>query len=420
MTPEILFHQLLNLGDEWRVCRCEFDAPSGEVNLWIEETPGLWAGESTRSKETVKCYDHVEELEWRHLNIFEHRCTLRCRLPRGRRPNGTTYRVTPPWEGLAKHFTKAFEAMALLLMRHMPMAAVARAIKETDTRLWRIMHSHIEQARKELDWSAVTCVGCDELSIRKGHNYVTIFADVKARHVLFATPGKDMTTWDRFVKELDKHNGHGKAINEVSMDMSLAYQAGARAYLRDDAVIVFDPFHVMKQVGEGVDSVRRLESSQGSPAVVELLKNSRWILLKNKVNLTEKQALQLPALEKSNLHSAKAYQMRLALQDIYRLPTREQADTRLTAWIAWVRDYGLKAESVFGKMVQSASMIESHKTGILQHWVNRTTNAIMEGINSVFSAVKRRARGFRSEENFIAMLYFTAGNLKIPYTVTTH
>jgi transposase len=328
--------------------------------------------------------------------------------------------VTPPWEGLAKHFTKAFEAMALLLMRHMPMAAVARAIKETDTRLWRIMHSHIEQARKELDWSAVTCVGCDELSIRKGHNYVTIFADVKARHVLFATPGKDMTTWDRFVKELDKHNGHGKAINEVSMDMSLAYQAGARAYLRDDAVIVFDPFHVMKQVGEGVDSVRRLESSQGSPAVVELLKNSRWILLKNKVNLTEKQALQLPALEKSNLHSAKAYQMRLALQDIYRLPTREQADTRLTAWIAWVRDYGLKAESVFGKMVQSASMIESHKTGILQHWVNRTTNAIMEGINSVFSAVKRRARGFRSEENFIAMLYFTAGNLKIPYTVTTH
>lgn len=257
MTPEFLFHQLLNLGTEWRVSRCDFDATLGEVNLWIEETPALWPAESTRRKEPVKCYDHVEELEWRHLNIFEHRCTLRCRLPRGRRGDGTTYRVTPPWEGLAKHFTKAFEAMALLLMRHMPMAAVARTIKETDTRLWRIMKAHVEQARKQLDWSAVTCVGCDELSIRKGHNYVTVFADMKARHVLFATPGKDMTTWDRFMKELDNRNGHGKAINEVSMDMSPAYQAGARAYLRDDATIVFDPFHVMKHVGEAVDSVRR-------------------------------------------------------------------------------------------------------------------------------------------------------------------
>jgi transposase len=420
VTPEILFHQLLNLGDEWYVRQCEFDAASGEVNLLIEETPRLWSGESTRSKQIIKCYDHVEELQWRHLNIFEHRCSLRCRLPRGRRPDGTTYRVTPPWEGLAKHFTKAFEAMALLLMRHMPIAAVARAIKETDTRLWRVMHAHVEQARKELDWSAVTCVGCDELSIRKGHNYVTVFADVKAGHVLFATPGKDMKTWDAFIKELDAHNGHGKAINEVSMDMSPAYQAGAREYLRDDAVIVFDPFHVMKQVGEAVDSVRRLENSQGSPATVELLKNSRWLLLKNKENLTEKQALRLPELEQSNLHCAKAYQMRLGLQDIYRLPTREEAEVRLTAWIAWVRDYALKAPKVFGKMVRCASMIESHKTGILQHWVNRTTNAIMEGINSVFSAVKRRARGFRSEDNFIAMLYFTAGNLKIPYTKVSH
>lgn len=400
--------------------RLDFDATSGEVSLWIEETALLWAGECIRFKQKITCYDHVEEVQWRHLNIFEHRCTLHCRLPRGRRSDGTTYRVTPPWEGLSKHFTKAFEAMALLLMRHMSMAAVARAIKETDTRLWRIMKAHLEQARQGLDWSAVTCVGCDELSIRKGHNYVTVFADMKARHVLFATAGKDMTTWDRFMKELDKHNGHGKAINEVSMDMSLAYQAGARAYLRDDATIVFDPFHVMKQVGEGVDSVRRLESSQGSPAVVQLLKESRWLLLKNKANLTEKQALQLPSLEKSNLHSAKAYQMRLALQDIYRLPTREEAEVRLTAWIAWVRDHALKAGTVFGKMVKCAAMIESHKAGILQHWVNRTTNAFLEGLNSVFSAVKRRARGFRSDENLIAMLYFTAGNLKIPHTQATH
>ena len=79
--------------------------------------------------EAVSCYDHVgEELVWRHLDVFEHRCEIRCRLPRGQRTtDGKVYRVAPPWEGLAKHFTQGFEAMVLLLLRQMPVAAVARA-----------------------------------------------------------------------------------------------------------------------------------------------------------------------------------------------------------------------------------------------------------------------------------------------------
>jgi transposase len=54
--------------------------------------------------------------------------------------------------------------------------------------------------------------------------------------------------------------------------------------------------------------------------------------------------------------------------------------------------------------------------GILGHWTHRTNNAFLEALNSVFSAVKRKARGFRSTDNLIAMLYFTAGKLKIPAT----
>jgi transposase len=40
----------------------------------------------------------------------------------------------------------------------------------------------------------------------------------------------------------------------------------------------------------------------------------------------------------------------------------------------------------------------------------------MEGLNSVFSAVKRKARGFRSVDNLIAMRYFTSGHLNLPAT----
>src|ERR1019366_6128210 len=142
MTPEQLFHELLGLGRQWRVTRCEFTLEDGLVRLWIEETPELWTLESINAGEAVSCYDHVgEELVWRHLNVFEHRCEIHCRLPRGQRTtDGKVYRVTPPWEGLAKHFTRGFEAMVILLLRQMPVAAVARYVGETDTRLWRLLH----------------------------------------------------------------------------------------------------------------------------------------------------------------------------------------------------------------------------------------------------------------------------------------
>jgi hypothetical protein len=112
-------------------------------------------------------------LTWRHLNVFQHRCEITCRLPRGKcRQCGHVHRVRPPWEGLSMHFTKEFEAFALLLMREMPMSKVAELVGETDTRLWRMLFRQVAAAYAEADFSnvccvAVCCVGVDELSVRK-------------------------------------------------------------------------------------------------------------------------------------------------------------------------------------------------------------------------------------------------------------
>ena len=91
----------------------------GMVRRWVEETEGLWSGESVAAGQAVSCYGHVgEELVWRHLDVFEHRGEIRCHLPRGQRTAaGKVDRVSPPWEGLAKHFTQGFQAMVLLWSR---------------------------------------------------------------------------------------------------------------------------------------------------------------------------------------------------------------------------------------------------------------------------------------------------------------
>lgn len=82
MTPKKLFHELLGLGPNWEVIESRFEQQSGTVFLEIRETPQLW--ELVRCPEDgglAFCYDHTEWLTWRHLDVFQYRCEIRCRLP---------------------------------------------------------------------------------------------------------------------------------------------------------------------------------------------------------------------------------------------------------------------------------------------------------------------------------------------------
>jgi transposase len=363
----------------------------------------------------VFCYDHTEELTWRHLNVFQHHCQITCRLPRGKcRQCGHVFRVRPPWEGLSTHFTKEFEAFALLLMREMPMSKVAEVVGESDTRLWRMLFRQVDAAYAEADFSNVCCVGVDEMSVRKGHEYISVFADLLRKRVLFATEGKDQETWVKFIEALEKHNGHRQAITQASMDMSVAYQSGVARNCRN-AQVVFDKFHVIKNANEAVDKVRRTEVRLGGKGVWEALHKSQWLWRKNPENLTAGEAERLAKIKDKNLGTAKAYQMRLVLQDIYRSTHEGTARHRFKVWIRWVRWVArFYRFHLLASMLKLAQMLEDHLTGILAHWKWGVTNAFMEGLNSVFSATKRKARGYRSTTHLITMLYFTAGKLRLP------
>lgn len=416
MTPEKLFHELLGLGLKWEVVESRFDRESGTVFLEVRETASLWASvHCPKDTGTVTCYDHTEVLTWRHLNVFQHRCEITCRLPRGKcRQCGHVFRVRPPWEGLSMHFTKEFEACALLLLREMPVSKAADIMGETDTRLWRMLFRQVDAGYAEADFSNGCCVGVDEMSVRKGHHYVSVFADLVHKRVLFATEGKDHEVWLKFAEALEKHNGHRHAITQASMDMSPAYHKGAQETCRN-AQVVFDKFHVVMNVNKAVDQVRRAEVRLGGPGVWEALHQSQWLWRKNPENLTEKEAARLTGIDQKSLHTAKAYQMRLVLQDIYQSPMATVARHRFRVWCRWVRWVARKQpRNILRPMVKVAEMVEKHLAGILAHWKWGVTNAFMEGLNSVFSATKRKARGYRSTTHLITMLYFVAGKLRLP------
>lgn len=414
MTPEKTFEQLLGLGSSWKVTRTEYEAEQNTFVICVEETEALWPEESARNGCPVRCYDHVEPMQWRHLNVFNKECVIVSALPRGKRSqDGKIYRVTPPWEGRSKHFSKEFEAFALTLMREMPVKKAGEILGETDQRMWRMLHAHVAAARARADWSDVVWVGADEMNRKKGHNYVTVFADLLNKRVLFGVEGKDAATWEHFAQELQVHNGHPKAVTQVAIDMSPAYIKGVRENFAN-AQLVFDKFHVIQEANGGVEAVRRLESQQDELKRAQLVK-SQWIFRKNPEGHTEKEAARLEEMDWQHLMTVLAYQMRLILQDIYKLRSAKQAREQLEQWCQWVKNKAVeKGHELLEPMARVAQMIERHLEGILGHWKEGLTTAFLEGLNSLFSATKRKARGYRTTKNLLAMLYFVAGKLRIP------
>jgi transposase len=300
-------------------------------------------------------------------------------------------------------------------MREMPMAKVAEITGEGDTRLWRMLFKHVDGAYGQVDMSNVCCVGVDEMGVRKGQEYISVFADLVAKKVIFATEGHGHETWAAFAQALAAHNGHPHAITQVSMDMSAGYEKGVKANCRN-AHIVFDKFHVLANASKKVDQVRRTEMSLGDKDIRESLNKSQWLWRKNPENLSQEEEARLVKIKEKNLCTGKAYQMRLVLQDIYRSADVHVAQRRFKTWCRWVRWVARFYKTlVFAPMVKMANMIEEHLTGILAHWKWGLTNAFMEGLNSVFSAVKRKARGYRSSVYLITVLYLVAGKLRLPH-----
>jgi transposase len=417
MIPEKVFHQILALGEGWQVSRVDYVEKESKVLIRVEETSALWSSQRCPhcQHESIGGYDHAPERSWRHLNVCQLQSEIVCSLPRGQcKRCQKVMTVRAPWEGRSRSLTQEFEAFALTLMREMPVKKAGEILGETDQKLWRVLFAHVEAAWAGLSWENVVWVGADEMNRKKGHNYLTVFVDLEAKRVLLAVEGKDASVWERFADQLLKHNGHPKAIAQVAIDMSPAYIRGVKDNF-GNAAIVFDKYHVVSQVTQAVEEVRRKEVHQ-SALVREQLEKTCWLWRKNPENWTEKESARWEHLKDKPLVTGLAYAMRLELQRAYAAGSAEVARQRLMSWCQWVRTEAKALDSeLLNPLRKAAAMVRRRLKGILGHWKDGLTTAFLEGLNSLFSATKRKARGYRSSEYQIAMLYFVAGKLEIPH-----
>lgn len=401
MKDTELFQLAMGLIPPWQVIQCAFDKEQGRLDISIDFVRGGTFACPECGRAGCKAYD-TEEHTWRHLNFFQYETYLHARLPRVQCEGCGIKVASVPWARPGSGFTLLFEALIMALAGQMPIRALARIVKEHDTRLWRVLDHYVAAARAKADYSTVEQVGVDETASWRGQNYVSLFVDLARSQVLFACEGRDAATMELFKQDLIAHGGAAKAISEVCCDMSPAFISGAEEEF-PQAHLTFDKFHVLKVINEAVDEVRRQEQASRP----ELTK-TRYIWLKNPEHLTERQAATLEQLsmKQLKLKTARAYHLRLVFQEFWE-QTQETAEAFLRRWYSWA------VRSRLAPMREAAATIKRHWLGILRWFESRVSNGILEGINSLVQAAKARARGYRTARNLITMTYLIAGKLDL-------
>lgn len=393
-----LFQLALGLSSPWRVSRTAFDAGAKQLDIQIDFARGSRFSCKECGAEGCPVHD-VSEKQWRHLNFFEHTTILSARVPRSKCDQCGVKQVALPWARDGSGFTLLFEAFVLALVKAMPVANAAAIMGEHDTRIWRILDHYVTQAVDALDLSEVTQIAADETSARRGHDYISLFVDLARRKVVFVTDGKDAATVAAFAKFLEEHGGSKDKITDASIDMGAAFISGVKSNF-PNAKITFDKFHVIKLVNEAVDEVRRGEAKNN-----DWIKGTRHLWLKNLTNLDEGEKRELVKLETANLDTMQAWQMRLNLQEIFKMPTVASARKLLTLWNTWVQVSDLKP------MKKVAKTIMEKADDILRAIASKISNGLLEAINGNVQAAKRKAKGYRTKHNLKLIVYLIAGGV---------
>ncbi|MFM2090240.1 MAG: hypothetical protein RLZZ127_729 [Planctomycetota bacterium] len=400
MDTNPLFTMALGLIPPWQVIKTEFNPDERILRLSVDFRPGAAFPCPTCSAAGCRVHD-TEEKEWRHMDFFQHQAFIVARVPRVSCERCGVHKVIVPWARPGSGFTLLMEGLIIELARAMPVRSIALLLRVSPNRIWRVINHYVDEAVERSDCSSVTAVGVDETSARKRHDYISCFFDLDARRLVFATEGREHQVVAAFARFVGEHGGDAKAVREVSCDMSPAFVKGVRESL-PSASITFDRFHVAKVLTDAVDRVRRAEWRKD-----RTVKGARFALLKNPENLTDRQRKALEQVTSRNAALAEAYRMKETFRDMYRQPDLRSATGFLKAWLVVAR------KSALAPIRKAAATINKRANGILRWYVSRLTNAVMEGLNSLLQAAKRKARGYALHRTFITMAYLIAGKLDL-------
>ena len=370
---------------------------------------------------TRAVYDRTAR-RWRHLDLGAARLYLEAEIRRLACRHCQRVRTeTVPWARPGARFTCDFEDVVAYLAQRTDKTTITRLLRcswEAVAAITvRVVAEHLDDARLE----GLYRIGIDEVSYRKGHRYLNVVADHDLDGaVVWAGEGMSSATLERFFDTLGP--ARTAQLQAASMDLHGAYAKVTRARA-PQARVCADPFHIVKLANAATDEVRRaawnstrraagvarpgpLARVRQDPAA-QLVKNTRWALLKDPASWTDRQRQTITRLRRARHVLFRAWVLKEELRDLYRLPPGRHPDAHLDAWLARASRCRIPA------MLDLSRTIRRHRDQILAAVELGLSNSKLEGLNSKIRLINHRGYGHHSAAAVIAMIYLCCSGLTI-------
>jgi len=298
------------------------------------------------------------------------------------------------WLSRQARITRRLWAWVEALVQLLPIAHVARltglhwhTVKEID-------RLRLEAKHGEFEAQGVRRLVMDEFALHKGHRYATVVMDAEAFRVLWVGEGRSREAIRPFFELLGEEGC--RRIEAVAMDMNTAFDLEVRQHC-PQAEVVYDLFHVVARFGrEVIDRVRVDQANvlRDQPAARQVIKRSRWLLLRNRNNLDPAQGVRLDELLAANAPLATVYLLKTALKEVWFAPSVPEGARRWRNWYRMAIDSGLTPLILFAKR------LKPYLRGILASARFPMNTSILEGVNNRIKVIKRMAYGFRDSDYF--------------------
>ena len=405
MQDRQLYQQILGISAPWFVERVELKLEVEEVQVYLKHSEqAVWHCPECGCE--CPLYDHTPCRVWRHLDTCQYQTLLHADPPRTNCPEHGVRVVRLPWAEPHSRFTLLFERLAIDWLQAASQSAVAARLGLSWDEVHTIMERAVARGLKRRESEAIPRIGVDEKAFRKGHKYATLVTDLDRSRVLYVAEDRKQSSLDGFWKTLTEKQL--ASIKGVAMDMCDAYEASVRAHVpQAEEKIVYDKFHVAKNLGEAVDQVRRAENKVLRRAGDERLVGSKYRWLRNPDHFSDDQWREFRELRQSKLKTARAWALKEQAMLLWDYTYQGPARKHFAWWYRWATRSRLKP------MIAKARMLKARLSNILTYLKQGITNATSESLNSKIQWVKYTARGFRNFQNFMTAIYFHCGGLDL-------
>ncbi len=305
---------------------------------------------------------------------------------------GVVRQVEVPFAEPRRSYTRAFERYLLDLSRRMTLLDVARHLGVSWDVVKDIQKRDLSRRYARPKLKGLRRIAIDEIAVGKGRRYLTVVLDLGSGAVVFVGQGKG---GDALKPSRERLRRSRARIEAVAIDMSPASRAAVAGHL-PDAVIVSDRFHVIKPFNEKLSDLRRSLSQRATDEQKEVLKGSRWLLLKNPEHLDSErdEAARLTEALRLNEPLSLAYYMEEDLRRFWAQADQATAGRFLDDWIGRAKASGV---GMLGKMARTPS---EHRAGLLAYYDHRISTGPLEGTTNKIKTMERQAYGFRDQEFF--------------------